>query len=171
MTEDLQKIKVLVLDVDGVLTDGTLVVHADGSESKMLNSLDGHGLRMWMRTGKKAALLSGRESEAVTCWAKRLGFTAAFGGCKKKLPVLKNFVEELSLLPENIAYVGDDVVDLPRMRYSGFSAAPVNAVDEVKNEADFVTSRGGGYGAVREVVEHVLRQTGDWNEQMKRYLS
>lgn len=170
-TTDFTNIKLLILDVDGVLTDGTLILNADGSESKCFNSLDGHGIKMWQRAGLKVAFLSGRKSEPTKLRAEQLQIEYVFEDCHLKLPVLENFLEQIGLTPEAVAYVGDDLTDLPVIRYVGFGATVANAVDEVKKYADYVTMRPGGRGAVREVIEYILIETGKWQELLKRYLS
>ena len=167
---DFVKIKMLALDVDGVLTDGALVINADGSESKFFNSLDGHGIRMWQRAGLKVALISGRASVPTELRAEQLQIEYVFQDCHYKLPVLEQIAGQLGLLPENIAFVGDDLTDMPVIRYVGFGVAVANAVDEVKQCADYVTTRPGGSGAVREVIEYILKNSGMWQELMKRYL-
>jgi len=167
---DLTKIELLALDVDGVLTDGALIIHADGSESKSFNTLDGHGIRMWQRAGLKVALISGRASEPTRRRAADLQIEYVFEGCHDKLPVFQKLLERIDLSPEKAAYVGDDLTDLPAIRYAGFGVAVANAVDEVKQYADYVTVRPGGRGAVREVIEHILKNSGRWQELMTRYL-
>jgi 3-deoxy-D-manno-octulosonate 8-phosphate phosphatase (KDO 8-P phosphatase) len=166
----LADIQMLVLDVDGVLTDGTLIINADGSESKCFNTLDGHGIKMWQRAGHKVALLSGRASEPTRHRAKQLQIEYVFEDCHHKLPALEKFLEQLGLSPQAVAYIGDDLTDLPVIRYVGFGAVVANAVEEVKKYADYVTTRTGGDGAVREVIEYILKDTGKWRELMKRYL-
>ena len=165
----LENIELLVLDVDGVLTDGNIIINADGSESKSFNLLDGHGIRMWRRAGLKIAFLSGRETEATKYRAEQLKVDYCLQGCHFKLPVLKKLLEEVKLSPEKVACVGDDLLDLPVIKYVGFGAAVANAVDEVKNIADFVTQWKGGGGAVREVIEYILKNTGKWQKLMERY--
>ncbi|MEA3224345.1 MAG: HAD-IIIA family hydrolase [Planctomycetota bacterium] len=167
---DLTQIQLLALDVDGVLTDGALIIHSDGSESKFFNSLDGHGLRMWRRAGLKVALISGRESAPTQLRAEQLGIEYVFQDCHFKLPVVEKLLKQINLAPENVAYVGDDLPDLPVMRYVGFSVAVANAVDEVKRHADYVTARPGGSGAVREAIEYILKGTDKWRTLMERYL-
>lgn len=167
---NLEDIKLLVLDVDGVLTDGRMVVNADGSETRFFNSLDGHGLRLWQRAGLKVAFLTGRLSEATKYRAEQLEINYVFQNCFDKLPTLKKLLEDLGLSAQEVACVGDDLPDLPMIRYVGFGAAVANAVDEVKQHADYVTTRRGGNGAVREVIEYILKSTGQWQELMKRYL-
>lgn len=174
MTEEpktnLADIQLLVMDVDGVLTDGTVIINGDGSEGKFFNLLDGHGIRMWQRAGLKAAFLSGRFSEATKCRAKQLEVDYCVQDCFEKLPALKKLLEHVGLSANRTAYIGDDLPDLPVIRYVGFGAAVANAVDEVKDIADYVTTRRGGDGAVREVIEYILKNTGKWQELMKRYL-
>jgi 3-deoxy-D-manno-octulosonate 8-phosphate phosphatase (KDO 8-P phosphatase) len=167
---DLAKIKMLALDVDGVLTDGALIINADGSESKFFNSLDGHGIRMWQRAGLKVALISGRASAPTKLRAEQLQIEYVFQDCHYKLPVVEQLLDKLGLSPENMAFVGDDLTDMPVIRYVGFGVAVANAVDEVKQCADYVTTRPGGSGAVREVIEYILKNSGRWQELMKRYL-
>jgi 3-deoxy-D-manno-octulosonate 8-phosphate phosphatase (KDO 8-P phosphatase) len=164
------EIELLALDVDGVLTDGTLIINADGSESKLFNSLDGHGIRMWQRAGLKVALISGRTSAPTERRAEQLQIEYVFQDCHDKLPVVEKLAGQLDLSPANIAFVGDDLTDMPVMRYAGFAVAVANAVDEVKQCADYVTTRPGGSGAVREVIEYILKNSGRWQELMKRYL-
>jgi 3-deoxy-D-manno-octulosonate 8-phosphate phosphatase (KDO 8-P phosphatase) len=167
---NLADIQMLVMDVDGVLTDAAIIINADGSESKVFSSLDGHGIRMWHRAGLKTAFLSGRESEPTARRARQLDIEHCIQDCHNKLPALKELAEKLGLQAESIAFIGDDVTDLPAIRYAGFGVAVANAVDEVKQYADYVTTRPGGRGAVREVIEHILKSTGKWQELMTRYL-
>jgi len=166
----LADIKLLVLDVDGVLTDGTLTINGDGSESKSFNSLDGHGIKMWRRAGLKVGFLSGRLSGPTKYRAEQLGVDYVFEDCHDKLPVMEKLLGEAGLSANEVAYIGDDLPDLPVIRYVGFGVAVANAVDEVKQYADYVTSRPGGSGAVREVIEYILRDSGKWEQLLKRYL-
>ena len=169
MEKNLADIQVLVTDVDGVLTDGTIVVNSDGSESKFFSVLDGHGIRLWQRAGLKVAFLSGRASEPTKCRAEQLEVEYVFQDCHNKLEALQKFLKEVDLSPEAIAYIGDDLPDLPVIRCVGFGVAVANAVDEVKQYADYVTTRPGGNGAVREVIEYILKNTGRWQKIMERY--
>ena len=160
----------LVLDVDGVLTDGTLIINADGSESKFFNTLDGHGIRMWQRAGLKIAFLSGRLSEPTKRRAEQLEVDYCLQDCHNKLDWLGKLLEQSGLSAREVAYIGDDLTDLPTIRYVGFGVAVANAVDEVKQYADYVTVRRGGSGAVREVIEYILKNTGKWQQLIKRYV-
>lgn len=168
---DLDAIELLVLDVDGVLTDGRVIIHSDGGESKCFHILDGHGMRMWQRAGLKLAWLSGRSSPATTRRAEELQVTHVIQDCHVKLPALKQLLEELGVPAAHTAYVGDDLMDLPVIRYVGFGAAVADAVDELKEQADYVTLRPGGRGAVREVIEYILKNSGRWQGLMERYLT
>ena len=163
-------IQLLAMDVDGVLTDGTLVINSNGSESKFFNSMDGHGIRMWQRAGLEVALISGRASEPTRRRAEQLQIEYLFQDCHDKLPVFEKLLEQLGLSPNKAAYIGDDLTDLPVIRYAGFGVAVANAVDEVKRYADYVTTRPGGSGAVREVIEYILKNSGRWQKLMARYL-
>jgi 3-deoxy-D-manno-octulosonate 8-phosphate phosphatase (KDO 8-P phosphatase) len=167
---NLADIELLAMDVDGVLTDGTLVVNADGSESKFFNSMDGHGIKMWQRAGLKVALISGRASEPTQRRAEQLQIEYVFQDCHDKLPVLENLLKQLGLAPNKVAYIGDDLTDLPAIRFAGFGVTVANAVDEVKKYADYVTTRAGGGGAVREVIEYILKNTCKWQQLITRYL-
>ncbi|UCD53614.1 MAG: HAD hydrolase family protein [Phycisphaerales bacterium] len=175
MTEDIKQklaaITLLVLDVDGVLSDGHLTVYGDGSESKAFHTHDGHGLRMWQRAGLKVAMISGRQSEPTQRRAEQLEIAHVFQNCHFKLPALMELLAELRLEAEQVAYVGDDLPDLPVIRFVGFGVAVANAVDEVKAQADYVTTRSGGDGAVREVVEMILKGSDRWQPLMERYLA
>jgi 3-deoxy-D-manno-octulosonate 8-phosphate phosphatase (KDO 8-P phosphatase) len=175
MTEETRKkfaaIMLLVLDVDGVLTDGHLTIYDDGAESKAFHTHDGHGLRLWQRAGLSVALISGRQSEPTQRRAEQLEIAHVFQDCHFKLPTLKQLLAELHLDAEQVAYIGDDLPDLPVIRFVGFGVAVANAVDEVKAQADYVTTRSGGDGAVREVVEMILKGSDRWQPLMERYLA
>ncbi|MBN2019613.1 MAG: HAD hydrolase family protein [Sedimentisphaerales bacterium] len=167
----LDAVKMLVLDVDGVLTDGTLVVDDSGKESKFFSVLDGHGIKMWKRAGLKTAFLSGRKSGPARQQAKELTVDYFLEDCKDKIVCLRKLMRMSGLSAEQIAYVGDDLPDLPVIKSVGFAAVVANAVAEVKGQADYVTKRKGGRGAVREVIEYILKKTGKWQSLMSRYLS
>jgi 3-deoxy-D-manno-octulosonate 8-phosphate phosphatase (KDO 8-P phosphatase) len=170
MNVNLADIEMLVMDVDGVLTDGTLIINGDGTESKSFNSLDGHGIRMWRRAGLKVALISGRASEPTTLRAEQLQIEYVFQDCHHKLPVFEKLLDQIGLSPDKVAYIGDDVTDLPVIRCAGLGVTVANAVDEVKQYADYVTTRPGGSGAVREVIEYILKNSGRWQQLLNRYL-
>jgi len=161
----------LVLDVDGVLTDGTIVVDSQGRESKFFSVLDGHGIKMWKRAGLSVAFLSGRESAPTKQQAKELAVDFCLEGCIDKYACLLELMQTSGASAGQIACIGDDLPDLPVIRCVGFAAAVANAVDEIKRAADYVTKRKGGEGAVREVIEYILKKTGRWDGLVKRYMA
>jgi len=167
---NLAEIQLLVLDVDGVLTDGALIINPDGSESKTFNVLDGHGIRMWKRAGLKVAFLSGRLSQPTKLRAQQLGVDYCIQDCRDKLSAIEKLLEQLAIGAEQTAFVADDLMDLQAIRYVGFGVAVANAVDEIKQCADYVTNRPGGKGAVREVIEYILKNNGKWQELVKKYM-
>lgn len=166
---DLNQIQLLVLDVDGVLTDGGIILHADGSESKRFDVQDGHRIKMWQRTGRDCAILSGRFASVTALRANQLGIRYVLQDCKDKLPAFEGLLEKAGVTAEQTAFVGDDLPDLPVLRRAGFAVAVANAAEEVRRAADYVTSRRGGEGAVGEVIEKILKSTGQWQELMRRY--
>lgn len=167
---DFSKIKLLVMDVDGVMTDGTVIINADGSEGKNFSIVDGHGVKLWHRAGFATAIISGRPSGATTVRAKQISIGHVLQGCKKKLPAFEELLEKVSLTADQVAFIGDDLLDLPIVRRAGLGVAVSNAVDELKDAADYITTRKGGDGAVREVIEYILKNNGKWQELMGRYL-
>ncbi|HDP25947.1 MAG TPA: HAD-IIIA family hydrolase [Deltaproteobacteria bacterium] len=166
----MKNIRVLVLDVDGVLTDSRIYYTDEGSEIKAFNSKDGHGLKLLMKAGIEVALITGRTSRALEHRAEDLGVRHVMQGAKDKRSALKELSGILGIPPEDMAYMGDDVVDLPAMALCGTSFAPADAVDMVKERVDIVTSLPGGTGAVREAVEIVLKNLDLFDDVMKRYV-
>ena len=166
----LNDIKMLILDVDGVLTNGAIMINDDGVESKMFNVLDGHGVKLWQRAGNKVAIISGRAVNVTSVRAAQLGIEYVFQGCKEKKPVYEQLLENAMLTAKQVAFIGDDVVDIPIARNVGFAVAVKNAVEELKQQSDYTTEKNGGAGAVREVVELILKQQGKWDALMERYM-
>lgn len=161
-------VEALILDVDGVLTDGS-IVYGPGGEWKIFDVQDGHGLAMWKRTGGKLAFLTGRTSDAVRRRAEELKADALAEGIVDKGIAFRELAERLGVDPKRICYVGDDVVDLPPMKEAGLAVAVANAVPEVKAAAHWVTGRPGGRGAVREVAETLLKARGAWAELIREF--
>lgn len=147
------KIKALVMDVDGVLTDGSLTFDDNGVEYKTFSAKDGQGIVMLNKSGYKTAIISARDSKVVQHRAEMLGITKVYLNKKNKLETLKEFLEEYKLEPCEIAYIGDDLPDLEILKIAGLSACPDDAVNEVKQIAKFISSKGGGKGAVRELCD------------------
>ncbi len=162
-------VELVVLDVDGVLTDGSIVVGGDGSEMKFFNVKDGHGIKLLQRAGIDIMFVSGRYSEPTLRRAEELGVKRVFIGVKDKLTVFDDIVQSGQVAPKAICYIGDDLVDIPVMRRVGFPVAVSDAVEEVKKVALYVTKASGGHGAVREVSEIILKSKGKWEELLKRY--
>jgi 3-deoxy-D-manno-octulosonate 8-phosphate phosphatase (KDO 8-P phosphatase) len=165
------RIRLLVLDVDGVLTDGTFWLLGATEETKAFHSADGLGLRLLMDAGVKVAFLTGRESKAVERRAAELGIDALIQGRKDKREALTELCGKLGVDPGAVAYMGDDLVDLPAMRACGFAAAPADARPEVLDAAAWTAPSAGGRGAVRDLSEHLLKETGDWDRVRKRFFA
>lgn len=165
------KVKLLLFDVDGVLTDGRLVIGDDGQEYKAFNSHDGHGIKMLQRHGVAVGIITGRTSDVVRHRVKDLAIKHLHQGCRKKLPAYRKVIAKLKLAPEQTAYVGDDVVDLPIMLQVGFAIAVQNAHPLAKQHAHWVTPSNGGYGAAREACEMILYAQGTYSSEMQRYLT
>lgn len=164
-----QKIKLLVLDVDGVLTAGQLVFGPDGEAMKVFHVQDGLGITTAHRAGLKTAVITGRESEMVHRRGLELNITEVCQGAQDKVARLEELAVKHGLLMEEICYVGDDLNDLAVMLRVGLACAVANAAPEVKAVAHYVTNREGGQGAVREVVELVLKAQGKWDSVVENY--
>ena len=164
------RIKLLLMDCDGVLTDGGLTLLENGDEQKTFHARDGHGIVLLHRAGLKSGIISGRSSSFVQRRARELGIEYVFQGSLDKI---KDFEELLGQagVPENeVAFIGDDVTDIPLMQRSELAVAVADAVEETRSVAHYVTRLSGGHGAVREVVEIILKSQGRWHELMRRYL-
>ncbi len=170
IVEKAKKIKMMVMDVDGVLTDGSIFFGSGRQEMKGFFVHDGLGLRMAQRAGIVTALISARESEMVTRRAAELQISEIHQRVEQKIPVWENLLKKYQLFPEHVTMIGDDLTDLPLLLRAGLSIAVANAVDEVKRRVDHVTSLPGGRGAVREAVELILRAQGRYEEELKKYL-
>jgi 3-deoxy-D-manno-octulosonate 8-phosphate phosphatase (KDO 8-P phosphatase) len=163
------KIELLLLDVDGVLTDGGIVYADDGTERKRFHVRDGSGLKFWRQTGKRAAIVSGRDSPAVARRAAELGIAPVLQGRSDKLPAFEAVLAETGLRPDQVCAVGDDLPDLPILRRAGLAVAVADACPEVRAAADHVTAAPGGHGAVRDAVEWLLKLRGEWEGVVARY--
>ena len=165
-----QDVKLVLFDVDGVLTDSQLFIGDDGQEYKAFNSRDGHGLKMLMRSGVAVGIITGRTSKVVQHRVADLGIQHIYQGCLDKLPVYETLIQELGLTPEQTAFVGDDVVDLPIMLRAGLALTVHDAHYLVKKHAHWITPSGGGRGAAREICELIMYAQGHYAEAMVAYL-
>jgi 3-deoxy-D-manno-octulosonate 8-phosphate phosphatase (KDO 8-P phosphatase) len=164
------KLVLMGFDVDGVLTDGTLYFSSQGDEIKAFSSLDGHGLKMLQRAGVEVAIISGRSSRALELRAQNLGIAELHMGVEDKRALLIELAARRGIELAQTGYMGDDVVDLPILRACGFSSAVADAHAEVLSRVDYVASKGGGRGAVREVCDLIIRAQGKWDAAMAEYL-
>jgi YrbI family 3-deoxy-D-manno-octulosonate 8-phosphate phosphatase len=170
LKEKALNIKAVVLDIDGVLTNGR-IGYGESDEIKFFHVRDGHGIKLAMRAGLKVGALSGRSAEANRKRAQELSFDFIYEGRKDKRETFKLLLEENHLLPEECLYMGDDVVDIPVMKEAGIAVAVADACSELEAFCDFRTKLPGGKGAVREVLEWLLKEQGKWEELMKKYVS
>ncbi|CAK8714157.1 3-deoxy-D-manno-octulosonate 8-phosphate phosphatase (KDO 8-P phosphatase) [Candidatus Electrothrix aarhusensis] len=165
-----KKAKVLLLDVDGVLTDGTLFYSGASEEIKGFNTLDGFGLRLLRDAGIAVGLITARSSEAVSRRAKELKLEHVYTDCRNKKEAYAAVLEQHGWKPEQTAYMGDDWLDLPVLMQVGCSLAPANAAAEVRRQVDYVTERSGGHGAVREACELILEAKGLLSQLLHEYM-
>ena len=165
------RVRLFLTDVDGVLTDGGIIYDAAGVESKRFHVRDGHGIKMLHRAGVAVGIITGRVSETVAVRARELGIGIVRQGARDKVAAWREILAETGIPPAETAYVGDDIVDLPLLRAVGFSAAPSDAEPYVLDAVQFVASRPGGHGAVREIIEFLLRSRGSWDAVTAKYFS
>jgi len=166
-----KSIRLIALDVDGILTDGGLYLSDSGEEFKRFNSLDGHGLKMLKASGVELAIITGRTSRCVEMRAKNLGINHLHQGVEDKLSAMKTLLAQLHLAPEAAAFMGDDVVDLRAMRHVGLALSVPDAPQVVRDRAHYVSLRSGGNGAVREVCEMIMAAQGTLDAQLAPYLT
>ena len=169
--EKAKRIKLLIFDVDGVLTNGGLFIGDDGQEYKAFNSKDGHGMKMLQNSGVKIAIITGRTSEVVRIRMESLGISLVYQGQHDKLPAYEALKQELNMTDQDVAYVGDDVVDLPVMSRVGLAIAVQDAHSFTKQHAHWVTPSGGGMGAGREVCELLMDAQGHLQAALQSYLA
>ena len=155
-------IRLLVLDVDGVLTDGSIIIDDNGVESKHFHVRDGAAIALWIKGGRQAAILSGRSARCVDRRAAELGISPVVQGSSSKGDALRAIVADLGVTLDQTAFMGDDLADLPALALAGFSACPGDAAPEVHAVADHVAAAPGGRGAVREVIEVLLKAQDAW---------
>jgi len=168
--EKAKKLKLLILDVDGVLTDGRLFFDDNGKEYKCFHARDGHGIKLLRQTGVEVAVISGRKSNSVALRMKALGVEYVYQGHENKIAAFNEIIQSLSIQPEQAAHVGDDLLDLPIMTRVGLSIAVNDANDSVKEYADWCTKTPGGQGAVREICDFIMQAQGTFEGILKSYM-
>lgn len=166
----IKQIKLLILDVDGVLTDGRLFFDDHGREYKCFHARDGHGIKLLRQSGVEVAVISGRKSNTVAIRMQGLGVSHVYQGHEDKRAAFVEILRNLDLSPKQVAYVGDDVLDLPIMIQVGFSVAVADANFAVKQRADWCTQTPGGLGAVREVCDLIMQMQATFDAMLQRYL-
>jgi 3-deoxy-D-manno-octulosonate 8-phosphate phosphatase (KDO 8-P phosphatase) len=164
-----KKIRLVIFDVDGVMTDGRITIDDNGIESKSFNVRDGHGIKMLARAGIQCAIVTGRTSRVVEHRAKELGIQHIRQGTLNKSEVTDLLLNEIGVEPQEAAFMGDDLVDIPAMNLVGLSVAPSDAVSEVAERVDVISDFAGGHGAVRELCEFILKARGLWEQATGRY--
>ena len=169
MKAALEKIRLLLLDVDGVMTDGRIVFDNNGVESKAFDVKDGHGLKLLQRSGIRVGIITGRHSQVVIKRAEELQIDILYQGAKEKIIPYREILDLLDIRPVEVAYVGDDLVDLPILTQVGFSATVADACEDVKPFVHYVCRNRGGRGAVREICDLLLKKTGRWESVTGRY--
>lgn len=169
LSKKCERIQLVLTDVDGVLTDGRVIFDNQGVESKQFNIRDGQGIRLWQQSGGKLGIVTGRSSQVVKLRAAELDIDLVRQGVKEKLPVVRAICEELELSLEQVCYLGDDLPDWAVIKHVGLGVAVGDAAEELKQDADYLTSLPGGHGAMREVVELLLKNTNRWDSVLRKY--
>jgi YrbI family 3-deoxy-D-manno-octulosonate 8-phosphate phosphatase len=166
-----QEIELVLADVDGVLTPGQIVFNNQGIETKQFHIRDGLGIRLWQRAGYKFGLITGRSSHIVKIRAAELDVEIVRQTAEDKLPVAQEILTQLGLQPHQACYIGDDLPDLPVLKAVGLGVAVADACQEVRDAAHYVTKLGGGWGAVRETLEVILKAQRRWDDLIQKYTS
>lgn len=163
--EDIEHVRAFVFDVDGVFTNGNITVTPEREFVRTYNAKDGFGLKTLVEKGYPVCIISGGKGESLYHRFRMFGIEDICIGCFDKLPVLKDFMKKYDLKPEEVLFMGDDIPDIPPMRYVGISACPADASEDVKRVVRYVSGYAGGQGAVRDMIEQVLRARGDWFDE------
>jgi 3-deoxy-D-manno-octulosonate 8-phosphate phosphatase (KDO 8-P phosphatase) len=169
LSQSCASIEMLLLDVDGVLTDGSIIYTDDGTELKRFHVRDGSALKFWHFAGKRSAILTGRTSRVVEVRAKELGIAPVIQGATDKLTAYRDLLRQSGLQAQQVCFVGDDLPDLPVTRHCGLAVAVADACSEILAQSHYTTRAPGGKGAVREVIELILRFQGHWDGIVERY--
>ena len=171
LADQCAEIRLLLSDVDGVLTDGMVILDNQGVEAKQFHIRDGQGIRLWQQAGGQFGIVTGRSSQVVKQRAAELDIAIVRQGVKDKWPVVQTICEEVGIGPEAVCYVGDDLPDIGPIRRVGMGVAVADAAEEVRQAASYVSSIVGGQGAIREVVELILKNSNRWESVLQKYLA
>jgi 3-deoxy-D-manno-octulosonate 8-phosphate phosphatase (KDO 8-P phosphatase) len=169
LAERCRSIELILSDVDGVLTDGGVIFDNQGIEIKQFHIRDGFGIKLWQRAGHRFGIVTGRASHIVQLRAVELGVDLVRQGVEEKLPAVKQMMGQLQLRPEQVCYIGDDLPDLPVLGYVGLAAAVGDGCAELLGACHYVTGATGGHGAVRELIEVILKQQNRWEDVVRKY--
>jgi len=169
LEEKIKKIKLLILDVDGVMTNGEIVLDEQGRELKIFNVQDGFGIVLFRQAGYKTAILSARSTGSVTARAKDLKMNRIYQNARPKIKVYNKLIRELKIKDDQVCFIGDDLPDIEVLKRVGFSVTVPNAAGEVKKIVDYVAKSEGGQGAVREVIELILKVHNKWSGILNTY--
>ena len=167
MKNKLKRIKLLAMDVDGVLTNGQIIYDSEGKETKVYDVQDGYAIVLAKKSGLKTAIITARESPTVAIRAQDLGIDKLYQNAYPKLGAYERMLQEFSVKEQEVCFIGDDLPDIPLLRRVGFAVAVKNAAAEVLQEVDYITKNFGGKGAVREVIELLLKTQGKWQAILK----
>ena len=169
LLERIKKIRVLILDIDGVMTDGHIIYSIYGDELKFFDVQDGFGITLLRRAGIKSVIITAKKSRIVKLRARDMKVEKAYQGYTVKLKAFEDVIKRFRVKPEEVCFIGDDLIDLPILKRVGLAVAVPNAVEEVKQHAHLVTSRAGGHGGVRELCDLILKSQGKWDLATERY--
>jgi 3-deoxy-D-manno-octulosonate 8-phosphate phosphatase (KDO 8-P phosphatase) len=164
-----KKIKMILMDTDGVLTEGKIIFFSGGGEAKAFDVKDGVGIKLAQRVGIKTGIITGRSSEAVTRRAQELGIDELCQGAREKLISYEEIISKHSLKDEEVCFIGDDIIDIPVLKRVGFPVAVADAHKDILSFTAYQTDLKGGQGAVREVIDFIIRAQGKWDQLIKRY--
>jgi len=167
--EKIRRIKLLIVDIDGVMTDGRIIYSIYGDELKFFDVQDGFGITLLNRAGIKSVIITAKKSKIVKHRARDMKVAKAYQGHHDKLIPFTKALRKFGVKPEEVCFIGDDLIDLPILKRVGFAAAVPNAMEEVKEHAHFITSKTGGRGAVRELCDLILKSQGKWDLATARY--
>jgi YrbI family 3-deoxy-D-manno-octulosonate 8-phosphate phosphatase len=169
LDERMQQIQLILSDVDGVLTDGSITYDNQGIESKTFHVRDGMGIKLWRRAGHRFGIITARSSHIVKLRMAELGVETVRQGSEDKLPVGLQLIRDMDLDPEHVCYVGDDLADMPLLARVGLAASVADGAEEVRAMAHLTTKRAGGHGAIRELVETILKSQNRWEELLQAF--